>query len=351
MHPNKLSIIAILLVFPALIWLAYASRASDIPEKPSEAVAVRTAPVVTKVISFPIHTSGNVASKAEMYLSFKVGGVLRKLHVDEGAKVKKGQALAVLDMAEISAQVAQAKSGFEKAERDYARARNLYADSVATLEQMQDAETALEVAKASLKIAEFNAQYAKIVAPANGKILKRYVEANELIAPGSKVFKFGSTEKDWVVRVSVIDRDVVRLQLDDSASVEFDVYPDKPFAGIVSEIAEAADPATGTFEVEVTLKPDTRKIVSGFFAHVDIFPSEQKSYSFIPIEALYEGDGLLGYVFAIDSVKSTAHKHAIRIARILDRELAVASGLENIANVVTDGAAYLADGRLVKVVE
>lgn len=351
MHLKKLPIIVTLLILPVLIWLAYSSSASDFPEEMPKAVAVRAAKVITKMLSFPIHTSGKVAAKAEMNLSFKVGGVLRRMHFDEGAHVRKGQVLASLDLAEINAQFAQAKSAFEKAERDLQRAKNLFADSVATLEQFQDAGTTLDLAKANLEIAEFNARYATIIAPSDGRILKRFVEANELVSAGTKIFKFGSSGQDWIVRVSVIDRDVVRLSLGDSASVSFDVYPDKPFQGVVSEIAESADPATGTFEVEVRLKNDGRKLVSGFFAHVDIFPSERNAYSIIPIEALYEGDGMLGYVFTIDSLNSVARKKAIKITKILDNELAVASGLEDVDRVITDGSAYLSEGRLVKVVE
>jgi RND family efflux transporter MFP subunit len=351
MHFKKISIIAIFLMLPVFIWLAYSSGASDFPENMPEAVAVRTARVITKTLSFAIHTSGKVAAKAEMNLSFKVGGVLRRIHVDEGAHVRRGQVLASLDLAEINAQVARVKSAFEKAGRDLLRAENLYADSVATLEQLQDAGTARDLAKANFEIAEFNARYATIIAPSDGRILKRFVEANELVSAGAKIFKFGSSGQDWVVRVSVIDRDIVRLSLGDSASGSFDVYPEKPFQGVVSEIAGSADPATGTFEVEVRLQNDGRKLLSGFFAHVGIFPSERNSYSIIPIEALYEGDGMLGYVFTFDSLTATARKKTIKIAKILDKELAVATGLEEVDRVITDGTAYLNEGRLVKVVE
>lgn len=350
MKKNRLMAFVGLLALPTLIWFVYNSSANENPPATRRSVPVRVAKVVKKELAFPIHASGKVASKAELNLAFKVGGILQRVAVDEGDFVRKGQVLASLNLAEISAQVTQARAGYEKAERDYQRVQNLFADSVATLAQMQDARSALDVAQANLRIAEFNAEYAKIIAPTDGYILKRYVEANELVSPGSNVFRFGSTAKDWVVRVSVIDRDVVRLNLGDSVSVEFDVYENEPFVGTVAEIAESADPMTGTFEVEVRLKPDARRVVSGFFAQVDIFPSEKKMYSFIPIEALYEGDGMAGTVFTIDLQTNTANKQRIVIGRVLNRELAVIRGLENVSEVVTEGAAYLGEGKLVNIV-
>ena len=74
--------------------------------------------------------------------------------------------------------------------RDYTRANNLFADSVATLEQKQNAMTALNIAKSNLDIALFNRSHSKIVAPENGLILKQFVRSNELASPGLPCFSF-----------------------------------------------------------------------------------------------------------------------------------------------------------------
>src|SRR5262245_50620066 len=98
-------------------------------------VAVRVAPIVFERVSPPITATGTLGPKEEVPLSFKIGGVVAQILVDEGQAVRKGQTLASLELAEIDASVTRARSAAEKAERDLARARRLYADSVATLEQ------------------------------------------------------------------------------------------------------------------------------------------------------------------------------------------------------------------------
>ncbi len=87
-----------------------------------------------------------------MKLSFKIGGIIKNIFVDEGQRVYKAQKLTELDLSEIKAQVNQAQSAFEKAKRDLERMKRLYADNVVTLEQLQNAETGFEIVKSNLKI-------------------------------------------------------------------------------------------------------------------------------------------------------------------------------------------------------
>ncbi|MDV7400678.1 hypothetical protein RZS08_55190, partial [Arthrospira platensis SPKY1] len=93
-----------------------------------------------------------------------------------------------LDLTEIEAQVRQAKEGLDKARRDLQRAQNLYADSIATLEQVQNATTAVEVATQSVEIAEFNRQFSEIRAPFAGKVVAKLLNEGEVTGPGTPVF-------------------------------------------------------------------------------------------------------------------------------------------------------------------
>jgi RND family efflux transporter MFP subunit len=142
-----------------------------------EQVPVKIQQVSTQTITEPIITSGLLASKQEIKLSFKTGGIIQSISVDEGQTVKKGQILASLNLTEINAQVSQAEQAFEKAKRDLNRAQNLYADSAATREQVQNATTGMEMASAALHSVTFNRQHSTIYAPENGQILKRYAES------------------------------------------------------------------------------------------------------------------------------------------------------------------------------
>lgn len=314
-----------------------------------EAVAVRTAAVAQTDAAPTIRASGILTAKQELKLSFKAGGLVQRVTVEEGARVAKGQLLATLNKAEIDAQVAQAERGFEKAARDLKRAELLHGKNVATLEQLQDATTAFDLAKAGLDAARFNQQYASIVAPGNGRILERFAEEGEMVPPGAPIFLFAASGKGWIVRASVADRDAVRVKLGDRATVRLSAHPGVTFPAEVTEIAAAASAQTGTFDLELQIEAGTSAFLSGLAARVEIEPAQKEPVFFVPVEALVEGDGDRAGVYTLSG--STVRRVPVRTAFIDGDRVAIRDGLEGVEQVVTDGVAELSDGIAVRVVD
>lgn len=328
--------------------IIFGCKPIDEEKKINNKVKVKTVIVQKKTIQIKIHSSGKLSSKTEMKLSFKTGGIINKIMVDEGSFVRKGMVLAQLDLSGIQARVEQSKLGYEKAKRDLDRAKNLYDDSVATLEQYQNAKTTLDLAKSNIQIANFNLKYSTIKAPANGKILKRLVEANEIIGAGNHVFLFASTEKDWILRTNVTDKDIVKLKLSDSAHIRFDPYPNKTFLAFISEVGNFADPYTGTYEIELRLEKSDHKFASGFIGKVDIYSSEKKNLFAIPIETLVDATESTGYVYKI--VDNKVLKQKVGIENILEKYLLVNSGISENDEIITEGAYYLKPGSEIEIV-
>ncbi|HEX8528913.1 MAG TPA: efflux RND transporter periplasmic adaptor subunit [Cytophagales bacterium] len=341
-------------LFTLLLGLAVACGGKKAAETqtPETPTAVSTAPVTRQPLVAPVTGSGVLASKKEAKLSFKTGGIVAALRADEGQDVRKGQVLALLNLTEIDAQVAQARNNFEKAGRDRDRVQRLYADSAATLEQMQNATTGYEVAAAAFTAARFNRQHSVIVAPEDGRILRRQVEEGELINPGSSVFLFagGAAGAGWVVRTGIADRDMVKLKIGDRAKMTFDAYPGVSFPAVVTEIAGAADPVNGTFEVELKVDARDKKLVTGLVAKAEIFPSGGSEMLVVPIEALAEADGERASVYTLGEDGTTVRKLPIRTAGIYGDVVAVREGLQEGTAVITKGTAYLTETSKVKVV-
>jgi membrane fusion protein, multidrug efflux system len=339
----------VLAIISILFWTAACN--SEPKEKPKEdIVPVKTAAVKLQRMAVPIYSSGQLYPKTMIKMSFKVGGIVEKIRVEEGQSVKKGQLLATLDLAEIKARHSQAKNGWLKAKRDLERVKNLYKDRAATLEQLQNVETAYEVAESDLKIAGFNLQHSRIEAPASGKILKKTAEEGELLGAGTPVLIFGSTENRWIIKVGLSEKDIVRLALRDSAKVRFDAYPNEEFDAEVTEISNALDPASGTYEVELSLldgAEEGRKMAAGFVGRVTIEPSVRESFYIIPVDSIVEGEGDQGIVFTVKEDRAIRLK--IKVAHIFPETAAVRMGLEGVKKVVTNGAAYLRDGSRVDI--
>lgn len=318
-------------------------------EPTDERIPVHTAMLQTKTIALPVHASGILTSSAEQRLSFKIGGVIQKIMVDEGDQVRPGQLLAVLDKTEIDAQVNQANQGLLKSERDLARVEGLYRDSSATLELLQNATTGRDVAKETARIARFNQQYAEIRATRGGKVIKKLMNAGEITGPGIPVLVlFETGNDDWVVKVNVSDRDWARLSTGMSAEVSMDAYPGTVFSGKVSDLAPAADPANGLYPVEVSVRPQGKRFAPGLFAQVDIAPRQARTYSVVPVEAIIEGDGSEAFVFALQPDGESIRKIPVQVAFLEGRLAVLAQSLPDKTEVITSGAPYLTEKKKVK---
>ena len=309
-------------------------------QQQDKTIPVKGGIVCEENIFFPVRSSGRLSVKSEQKLSFRTGGIIKQIDVQNGQTVKEGQLIATLNLSEIKARVNIATRAYEKANRDFIRAENLYKDSVATLELYQDAKTALDIAKSNLEVARFNLKYSKIEAPSDGRILKILLEENEMTSQGYPVVLFGSTRENWVVRTSVSDKDMISIQIGDSAKITLDPYPELIFPGIISEIAGMADPYTGTYEVEIILlNTFKRQMSTGLIARIEIIPSKTVRLFKVPTDAVFNSSENVGFVYQITD--SSAIRQKVKIKHISDEFLYVTGNLQSGTMVVTEGINYI----------
>jgi RND family efflux transporter MFP subunit len=336
-----------LISLSALLALAgCADSAEELPPPPTPVHAIEAS---TGPSAAPIRTNGMLVNKDEFRLAFKVGGVIKRIAVNEGDSVRAGQKLAEIEQTEIEAQVEQARQAYEKALRDFERGERLYADKVISLEQLQDLKTQTAVAEAALNAAQFNRSYAAIVAPHDGTVLRRLAEERELVSAGAPILVLGAKEQGFIVRAGLADREIVQVQTGDRAEIRLDAFSGKTFDGTVTEIASAADPASGLFNVEVAVQAREASLRSGLVAKLQIAPSAARADAkvYVPIAAIVEGEGHRASVFVIEG--GHARRREVQVAFIEQDRVALERGLTAGERVVTDGALYLEDGEAVSV--
>lgn len=297
-----------------------------------------------------IRTSAMLAHKDEVRLAFKIGGVIARIAVDEGSQVKKGDVLAELELAEVGSQVEQSRQMLVKAERDLKRGERLHAEQVIALEQLQDLRTQRDMAAQALKATSFNREYAVITAPSDGVVLRKLAEARETVAPGAPVLVIGNADSGFVLKASLADRDVVQLALGDQAEVRFDAFPGEKLSAKVTRLPAAADPRTGMFDVELSVQSEFPRAKSGLVGRIALTPSSAgaNQLSYVPITAILEGDRARATVFVFTRASETVHRRPVEVAFIDGDRVALTAGLEVGTEVVTDGAAYVEDGKKVR---
>ena len=340
---RKLVVTGMVLLGAMLVFSCRNSQPQEQTDQKTDRIPVKLQPLERSLEQTVIRTSGLFSTDDETVLSFKNGGVISSILVKEGDAVREGQLLATLNLAEIDAAVQQATLAKEKAERDYRRAHQLYQDSVATLEQMQNARTAFEVSRQQLKAAEFNRRFSEIRATVSGYVLQRFVNEGQIVGAGAPVLRInGAHNNDWVLKVGVSDRQWALIQPGDSALVRCDALSGKIISACVSKKEEGIDRSSGTFIIHLKVNDkETPGLASGLFARAEIY-SSQKTANFwsIPYDALLEGDAGKGYVFVTNDRK-TVRKLEVTIGDFDKDRVVITAGLERARYLIVSGSPYL----------
>ncbi len=336
--------------FSAIAFIGCGTKAST--EKMTEdVIPVKTIPLQQETVQQAIYASGLFTTDDETNLSFKTSGIINKVLVKEGDAVKQGQLLATLNLTEVNALTEQASLAYQKAERDYQRASNLYRDSVATLEQMQNAKTALDVAKQQYNSAGFNRSYSEIRAVKNGYVLKKYLNEGQYASAGTPVLQLNGAGQsgNWILKAGVSDYQWAAIKLGDKATITTDAAPGKQINAVVTRKPEGIDPVSGTFVIHLKLtENNTVPLAAGLFGKAAIHPSQTTTAWAIPYDALLDGDSNSGYVF-ITNDNAKAKKVKVQIAKIENGKVIVSGGLENVKALIVSGSAYLNDGAKIKI--
>ncbi len=362
---QKLSIL--LLPAAALLFQYCGAPASG---KATTNVTTDTIPVQVMVLGAPsslssgVAVSGQFTTDDETMLSFKTGGIISAILVNEGDRIHKGQLLATLNLTEINAQVSQAQLNLEKAQRDYTRTQHLYADSVATLEQLQNAKTTLDVATEQVRSTHFNLDYSQIRASKDGFVLRKLANPGQVITAGTAVLQTNGADAPsvWLLRVGLSDQQWAIVHLGDKAAIQTNALPNQPLTGTVSRKSAQVDPATGSFTADIRLNgniPST--LASGLFGKGEIFLATASSAVphaaigasaqnwKIPFESLLDGDGSSGYVFVATQDRK-AQKIKVRIAGMEKDSVVIGEGLQEGQTLIVSGSAYLTDSSPIRII-
>lgn len=287
-----------------------------------------------------IASSGTISNSEEIVLSFKTGGMVESVYAEEGQYVEKGQILARLNTTELDAQLQQAKLNIDKLKRDEYRLSQLVRDTVATLEQLQNAQTVLSSGQQQLRSLEFNRQQAYISAPAAGFILRRQVNPGEFKTPGATVFVIGSntnsTANKWTFKISVSDRDRVKLTVGQQTVITLDVMPGKEFTGTIIKLSSVPDAKTGTYDCYVSFDPQGENVVYGLSGKLSIPHESEQIFTEIPLEALVGADGNTAVIYTLNR-DNIVEKQTISIRSINKQTVSINENLPADLHIITSG--------------
>jgi HlyD family secretion protein len=370
----------------------YAASRGGAKIDPSKLAKVEKGDLAKSVVA-----TGKVEPIIKVEVKSKASGIVKKLLIDAGDRVKKGQLLAQLDKDEITAQVEQSRAGMaaaeaslKGAEADYERAKvdaegpdvpllkrayersvGMEKAGVVSTSALEDAQKNYEMAlnkqnvskaqllvlkakvaqsegqlgqdKANLAQLEEQLSYTDIVSPLDGVVLSRDVEMGDAVSSilvlGSSatlVMTLGDTSEVYV-KGKVDESDIGKVYLGQPARIKVDSFKDKTFNGKVTKISPMGvekDNVT-TFEVRVSINNPGGELKAEMTANAEVILEEHKNVLQIPEGALiYDKDKKASVEVPDPNVKDGKKKLAVNIGISNGAKTEVLGGLKEGDQVV-----------------
>lgn len=327
---------------------------------PPQAVLVRSIGTPQAVTGAQVYT-GEVRPRIETDLGFRVGGKILQRPVDVGARVKRGELLAVLDPqdarlaagaaaageAAAAADVALARAEFSRAtdlrERNFISASALDARRTA----LQAAEARLQQARAQAATAINQTDYTRLLADADGVVTSVAAEPGQVVAAGQPVLRVARPGEREVL-IHVPESRVRAFAPGSAAVVRSWMASDRSYPGRVREVAPAADSATRTYALRVSVPGADDALPLGATASV-MFAAAEPGGILLPLSAVTR-QGEQARVWVVDA-SAAVHPVQVDVGAWREDGALVRGGLPPDARVVVAGVHKLVEGATVRPVE
>lgn len=244
-----------------------------------EVVVVARTNTPAKVFVF-----GTVASEVQVNLNARIPATVVSVKVSAGDRVKKDQLLVALDDRELREQNAAAEAQFKHAETEYQRASKLFEKAATTDQALTAAESAFTAAKAQLERMKVMLSYASVVAPMDGVVTDRRIEAGDLVGPGQTLLAVYDPSR-MRLEVPVPVRLTKHLAMGQEVSIALEKC-DELCKGKVTEIVSEIDPASRTQTVKIQLAGAVEGVLPGTFGRL-LLNGESRETLLVPATATY----------------------------------------------------------------
>lgn len=367
MKSNKYNLI----LFSCILLFNACSSEEKQEKKPSmPALKVKTITVKKEAVPIWKRYTGTTKASSDQEVRARVPGILKKIYFKDGAFVKKGQKLFMIDQAEYiaardaaRAQQAQNEASLALAQADVKRYEPLVKEGLApraTLEQYQAQRAGLKAAIlgdiAKIKQAQLSLSYTMVRAPISGRASARNVDIGNLVGQGEPTLLttimsidpiyayFSPSQKD--VRVFYKYRNKERPD----AFIEIQGTRETlRLNGYVDFLNNRVDPLTSTISMRATIQNKEGNVLPGTFVYVNIFINDKYKFLMIPPEVIFN-DQLGSFVYIVDE-NSKIKRANITSDYSSKYYVSITEGLKDGDRVIVSALVKLKEGREVEAID
>jgi len=355
---NSIVFVAKKLPLVAACALLLAACSKEAP-KTEDIRPVRAMVLQSSDIDVNAEFSGEVRSRVESRLGFRVGGKIISRKVDVGSVVKRGQVLMDLDPQDLKLSQAQSMAALRAAEttRDLAsaelkryqelREKNFVSQAVldAKLSGYKSAQAQVDSAQAAYRGMSNQAGYASLESDIDGVVTAVDAEVGQVVAPGTPVVRVAKTDEKEIV-FGVPEDKVDTLRAISDVHVRLWASPDKTVPGKIREISPVADPFTRTYAFRVSIPASLSEAKLGMTALVAFASRTPQPQIKVPLTALFHEKSATS-VWVVEN--GVVRLVPVTVNGVSGNDLVLGSGVKPGQTVVTAGVNLLKPGQKVTI--
>lgn len=311
------------------------------------AVTVRVATADYKDVNAEYVANGAFLPKQEVKISAETPGRVTRVLVEEGAHVKAGQVLAVIDGDKQNVNVSNAQAVYNNAKNEVARFESAYHTGGVTKQQLDQVKLQLENAKNNLRSSQLTASDVNVTASFSGIVNKKNVEPGAYVNPGVELFDIVNVST-LKLKVNVDEKNISFIKLGEVVRVESAVLAGQTFEGKVTFIAPKADPSLN-FPVELEIQNNAKNDIKAGMYGTAYFGNSNTSNVLVIPRLAFVGSVSSNQVFVVKDGKAVLTN--VVSGRMFGENVEVLSGINKGEQVVTTGQINLLDGTTVQVIK
>lgn len=334
-----------LLVLPLLAVLAGCGKESPSPEPPR--------PVLTRVVGETagdeiLSYSGEVRSRYEIPIAFRIPGKITARLVDTGAVVKAGEVLARLDPADTVLSVAAASAQLELAGADLGRFRNLRERNFVSQAALDAKEAGFKAAQAQADLARNQAAYTVLKADQAGVVGLVAAEVGQVVAAGQTVLRLARADA-LEIAIAIPEARMPEVRALGAATVTLWADDRASYTGTLREVSPVADPVTRSYAARVAIDNPDSRVLLGMTARLRFLRHAGSTRLAVPLTAIFQHHGRPAlWVVGADQ---TIALRPVSLASYRGDSAVLESGVQTGERIVVAGVHKLTSGERIRVIE
>jgi RND family efflux transporter MFP subunit len=278
------------------------------------------------------------------------GGQIKKIYVQKGQHVSKGDLLVSLNSTILENSIAELKLGLDLTTKIYEKQKSLWEQNIGSELQYLEAKNGKESLEHKLKTLQAQLDMANVKAPFSGIVDEIFLKEGEMASPGRSILYLVNLSKLKVMS-DVSESLLPKIKVGDMVVVKFPSYPDMRMQVPINRIGNSIDMKTRTLKVELRIDNVNGQLKPNQIAVLSIKDFESPKAIVVP-SIIVKQDSKGEFLFTVtknETGASIAQKVYIQTGLSFDDQTMVVKGLTAGQNVITAGFNQIGNGSLIEV--